>query len=112
MTPTTSTLPPELLQRLQDRAASHGLSVERYVETLIEKDAPRESDQLDGFEEAKRKFLSRTPEEIAAAREDALKSGHQARELPEGKTLFDVIEGTWPGDETDEEILAILEKLS
>ena len=35
-----------------------------------------------------------------------------ALELPEGKTLEDVVVGMWPGDETDEEIFAALERLS
>jgi hypothetical protein len=32
--------------------------------------------------------------------------------IPEGKTLFDMVEGKWPGDETEEEIRAALERLS
>jgi hypothetical protein len=32
--------------------------------------------------------------------------------LPEGKTLFDVVEGHWPGDETSEQIQTDLERLS
>ena len=32
--------------------------------------------------------------------------------IPEGKTLSDMVEGKWPGDETDEQIRAALERLS
>jgi hypothetical protein len=32
--------------------------------------------------------------------------------LPEGKTLSDVVEGQWPGDETNEQVRAALERLS
>lgn len=34
------------------------------------------------------------------------------RPIPEGKTLSDMVEGTWPGDETDEQIREALERLS
>jgi len=34
------------------------------------------------------------------------------RPVPEGKTIYDVVEGTWPGEETDEEIRLGLERLS
>jgi hypothetical protein len=59
-----------------------------------------------------RRFLNRTPEEIQAARERILANSQPPRPLPEGKTLEDVVCGTWPGDETDEEILDMLERLS
>ncbi len=32
--------------------------------------------------------------------------------IPEGKTLSDMVEGKWPGDETDEQVRAALERLS
>ncbi|MBP3957701.1 hypothetical protein J8F10_20820 [Gemmata sp. G18] len=32
--------------------------------------------------------------------------------IPEGKTLSDMVEGKWPGDETNEQIRAALERLS
>ena len=35
-----------------------------------------------------------------------------ARPLPPGKTLDDVVRGSWPGDESDEEINRALEELS
>ncbi|QEL15738.1 hypothetical protein [Limnoglobus roseus] len=55
---------------------------------------------------------SRTPEQILADRERILAKSRPPRPLPEGKTLEDVVCGTWPGDETDEEILEMLERLS
>lgn len=55
---------------------------------------------------------SRTPEEIAAARKRILDSTPEPQPLPEGKTLAEVIVGQWPGNETDEEILEALRKLS
>ncbi len=34
------------------------------------------------------------------------------RPIPEGKTLADMVEGSWPGDETDEQINEALKRLS
>lgn len=57
-------------------------------------------------------LTSRTPEEIMAARERILKASRPARPLPEGKTLAEVVQALWPGDETDEQVREALEKLS
>jgi hypothetical protein len=58
------------------------------------------------------KLLSRKPEQAEAARAALLALARPARPLPEGKTLNDVVEGTWPGDESDAEIHSILNELS
>ena len=62
--------------------------------------------------DAKRRWMNRTAAEILAARERIFELTPEPRPLPLGKTLNDVIEGTWPGDETDEEIFEFLERLS
>jgi predicted DNA-binding antitoxin AbrB/MazE fold protein len=59
-----------------------------------------------------RRLTSRTPEEIIAAREELERISRPARPLPPGKTLSDMVEGKWPGDETDEQIREALERLS
>jgi hypothetical protein len=64
------------------------------------------------LETAIAKMTSRTPEEIAAARERLLAASPQPRELPMGQTIFDAVMGKWPGDETDEQIFEALERLS
>jgi predicted DNA-binding antitoxin AbrB/MazE fold protein len=64
------------------------------------------------LEQAIRELTSRTPEEILADRERLLAKARPGRPLPPGKTLADVVEGQWPGDETDEEIRIAMEKLS
>lgn len=56
--------------------------------------------------------MNRTPGQIAEARDRVLGASPAPRELPEGKTLEDVVSGQWPGEETDEQILEILERLS
>jgi len=57
-------------------------------------------------------LTSRTPEQMEAARERLLKASRPARPLPDGKTLADMVEGQWPGDETDEQVRDALERLS
>lgn len=57
-------------------------------------------------------MLNRTPEETRAIRERLLAATPPPREIPEGQNIFDVVMGRWPGDETDEQILDALEKLS
>jgi predicted DNA-binding antitoxin AbrB/MazE fold protein len=64
------------------------------------------------LERAIQRIQSRTPQQIEADRQRLLASSRPPRPLPPGKTLADVVVGTWPGDETDEEINAELEKLS
>ena len=60
---------------------------------------------------AVRAMVGRTPEEVKAAQEAALRDSAAERELPTGRTIFDVIPGI-RGDETDEQVLAALERLS
>ncbi|MEO2089728.1 MAG: antitoxin family protein [Gemmataceae bacterium] len=59
-----------------------------------------------------RRLTSRTQDEIMAAREEVQKASRPARPLPPGKTLSDMVEGKWPGDETDEQVREALERLS
>lgn len=59
-----------------------------------------------------RRMSSRTPEQVMADRERVLALSPAPRPLPAGKTLADVVGGTWPGDETDEAIYEMLERLS
>jgi predicted DNA-binding antitoxin AbrB/MazE fold protein len=72
-----------------------------------------ETDEEPGaLERAIAKMMNRTPEEIEATRTRLFQQSRPPREIPEGKTLEDMICGKWPGDETDEQILEALEKLS
>ena len=120
MTPTTHTHTIELTDegeaRLRAKAARAGLSVGDWLQKLADKEAGTEpADKEVGTEpagEALRAWLNRTPEQIAAAREAVMKTVIPPRPLPPGKTLEDVVCGIWPGDETDEEIFAALERLS
>jgi hypothetical protein len=64
------------------------------------------------LERAIERMKNRTPEEIEAARANAIEQYKPECPLPEGKTIFDVVYGQWPGDETDEEVAEALERLS
>jgi len=110
MTPThthTVELSDEADARLREKAARAGLSVGEWLRRLAEKEAG-----TDPLDDAVRAYLNRTPEQIAAAREAVMRTALPPRPLPPGKTLEDVVVGMWPGDETDEEIFAALERLS
>lgn len=80
--------------KLREKAKTAGLPLEVYLQELAER------------------LTSRTPEQVLADRDRVLRTARRGRPLPEGKTLADVVAGTWPGDESDEEIREILEKLS
>ena len=66
----------------------------------------------DALKEAMNKLINRTEAEMLASRARVMKTVRMGRPLPEGKTLADVVEGQWPGDETDEQIFEALERLS
>ncbi|MDB5309448.1 MAG: hypothetical protein JWO38_3650 [Gemmataceae bacterium] len=104
-------VPPAVEERLREKAKLAGLSLEVYLEELAEQNAWANG-HPDPLGLTVNQLTSRTPERIMADREIVLKTARPGRPLPEGKTLFDVVEGTWPGDETDEEIREMLTRLS
>ena len=77
--------------------------------------ATTNTEQLDLVESALLevgRWTNRSPELKAIDREVALRSLIKGRELPAGKTLEDVVAGTWPGDESDADIEEALKRLS
>jgi len=66
----------------------------------------------DALERAIARMMNRTPEEIEETRARLFQEMDPPRPLPPGKSLFDVVCGQWPGDETDEEVLTALARLS
>ena len=70
------------------------------------------SDGADALAEAIARWVNRTPEEKLALRAEILKTARKGRPLPDGKSFDDVVRGSWPGDETDEQIREALERLS
>lgn len=57
-------------------------------------------------------LANRTNAEVEETRRKLFALSPPPTPLPEGKTLADMVEGTWPGDETDEQINDALKKLS
>jgi predicted DNA-binding antitoxin AbrB/MazE fold protein len=57
-------------------------------------------------------LVSRTSEDIQRSRQEIQNKSRPPVPLPEGRTLADVVEGQWPGDETDDQIRVALERLS
>lgn len=110
MTPVTVRLQPGTEQRLREKAAADGLTLETYLAGLADREAAEVAP--DPLAEAVRRLTSRTPDEVLADRAAVLATARRGRPLPEGKTLCDVVEGTWPGDETDDEIRQALEEMS
>lgn len=58
------------------------------------------------------RLLGRTPEQLVADRATVLATARRGRPLPAGRTLAEVVEGTWPGDESDVAIGSALDRLS
>ncbi|MFO0847164.1 MAG: hypothetical protein U0871_01205 [Gemmataceae bacterium] len=107
----TVTLQTDTEQRLRAKAAAEGQTIETYLAGLADREA-EDGGGPDPLAEATKQLSSRTPEEVLAARERILVGARRGRPLPPGKTVFDMVEGTWPGDETDEEIRQALEEIS
>ncbi|MCI0387611.1 MAG: hypothetical protein MOB07_02410 [Acidobacteria bacterium] len=117
---------PETESQLSEMAEQIGVRVADYAGFLLEKkvreyaEAARSnggsSENLDedpyALEHAIAKLLSRTPEEVEQTRARIFQASRPPRPLPEGKTLYDVVCGQWPGDETDEEVFEALKRLS
>jgi hypothetical protein len=106
-------LSPEVESKIQHLAQQNGQEPTAYLSHLIEEQVKNLSEQPgSSLEEDIWRMTHRTPEEILETRRRILASNPPPRELPEGKTLADVVVGKWPGDETDEEINALLDALS
>jgi hypothetical protein len=54
----------------------------------------------------------RGEQEVRASRQRILGASPPPREVPAGKTVIDVMEGKWPGSETDAEIRDALDRIS
>jgi hypothetical protein len=102
-------------------AQSNGQPVEVYAGAVLEKVAREKANGLNlladddrdphSLDRAIAKMKSRTPEERAAMRERVMKASPEPLPLPAGKTVFDIIPRI-RGKETDEEVLAALDRLS
>lgn len=98
-------------EKLRDMASNAGLSLESFLEEIIEREAAADTAK-DLIAEATDRIRSRTPDQLREDRERILGLTPEPRPLPECKTLFDVVEATWPGDESEERVRASLVELS
>lgn len=113
---------PEAEKILGELAARNGISAPEMAGELLEEKlketytiSPTDEDgdfDPDALERVIAQMTNRTPEEIEETRARLFQEMEPPRPLPPGKTLADILYGKWPGDETDEEVLAALEKLS
>lgn len=114
----TIDLEPEIEAWLQEQAAPEGrdlgqiaAAVLRVAKNAEEYSADTGNPKTD-FDLALTSMQTRTPQQIAEARERVLTKSRRAKPLPDGKTLEDLVWRKWPGDETDEQIETELEALS
>jgi hypothetical protein len=112
MTNVTVQLTPETEQQLRLQAGQRGLTLETYLRHLAEKEAGVDTPTLDMLSQGLAWLTGRGAEEVRAARERILGASPPPREVPAGKTLLDVMEGKWPGTETDAEIQDALGRIS
>ncbi len=108
-------IPEELESQLRTLAGDRGLS----LQALLVEFARRETSAGDSANAVSRsdplaaeihRLQSRSEAEIEAVLARSIRK--PIRPLPPGETLSDVIEGKWPGTETDQEIAEALERLS
>jgi hypothetical protein len=112
MTSVTVQLTPETEQQLRLQASRRGQTLETYLRHLAEKDASGDTEASDMLSQGLEWLTRRGAEEVCAARERILGASPAPRDVPAGKTLLDVMEGKWPGTETDAEIRAALDRIS
>lgn len=108
----TVQLSPEAEQQLRLLASRQGKSLEAYLGQLAEREATAESNGPNLLEQGRTGIQQRSSEQIEAARQRIIEATRAPREIPAGQTLLDVIEGKWPGSETDAEIKDALDRLS
>ena len=112
MTSVTVQLTPEIEHRLRQRASRRGETLETYLRNLAEREASGNADTPDMLAQGVEWLTRRGPEEVQAARERILGAAPPPRDLPAGKSVVDVVEGKWPGNETDAEIRDALDRMS
>jgi hypothetical protein len=71
-----------------------------------------DKDDSDALSRAIARMANRSPEEIAKAQARAITECKPEHSLQPEQTIFDVVGGKWPGDESDQQIKEALEKLS
>jgi hypothetical protein len=112
MTSVTVELTPETERQLRLQASRRGQTLETYLRHLAEKDASGDTEAADMLTQGLLWLTRRGTEEVRAARERILGASVPPRDVPAGKTVLDMMEGKWPGTETDAEIRDALGRIS
>ncbi|MBI3821652.1 MAG: hypothetical protein HY289_03120 [Planctomycetes bacterium] len=112
MTQITVQLTPEAEQRLRQRANERGESLEAFLGELAEKAANGDGTASDLLGQGLEWLTQRSADDVQAARRRILGEASAVREIPAGKTILDMVEGKWPGSETDAEIQDALKRMS
>ncbi len=97
-------LPEETERRLRAQASHNGITLELLLRHIAEREA------IDPLADGITWLTDRTSADVEAARNRLL--GQPVHSLPPGKSLVETVEGTWPGDESDEVVRAALDRLS
>ncbi len=112
MTTVTVQLTPETERQLRLQASRRGQTLETYLRLLAEKAASGDTEPPDMLSQGLEWLTRRGAEEVRAARERILGASPPPRDIPAGQTVLDVVEGKWPGTETDAEIRDALDRIS
>jgi hypothetical protein len=115
----TVSVPDEVVAVLRPVYERRGQTLAQYVEELVRQDDSNvdalppmtPAERAAKLDEMKQR-LARTPEQAEAARLALMAKARSARPLPLGKTLVEVVQALWPGDETDEEVRQTLDEIS
>jgi hypothetical protein len=112
MTSITVQLTPETEHLLRLQASRRGQTLEAYLCHLAEEQARTDTEGLDMLSQGLEWLTHRRAEEVRAARERILGASSPPHEVPAGKSVLDLVEGKWPGTETDAEIRDALDRIS
>jgi len=112
MTSVTVQLTPETEQQLRLQASRRGQTLETYLRHLAEKEASGDAEVSDMLSQGLAWLTRRGAEEVRSARARILGAAPTPRDVPAGKTVLDMMEGKWPGTETDAEIRDALGRTS
>lgn len=112
MTTVMVQLSSETEQQLRLHANQRGQTLEAYLRDLAEKDAIGGTEPPDMLSQGLEWLTRRGTEEAVAARLRILGASLPPRDVPAGQTVLDVMEGKWPGTETDAEIRDALARIS
>lgn len=112
MTSVSVQLTLETERRLRLQASRRGQTLEAYLCELAEREARGPTEAPDVLSQGVEWLTQRSAAEVLAARERILGSSPPPRDVPADKSILDVVEGKWPGAESDAEIRDALARIS